>query len=84
MSEIRNLEPKLLWKYFDEITQIPRPSKKEKKMIEYMKKFGAEHGLETIVDQAGNVIIRKRRQCAGIRGGKRETVHHHRRREGLR
>jgi len=59
MSEIRNLEPKLLWKYFDEITQIPRPSKKEKKMIEYMKKFGAEHGLETIVDQAGNVIIRK-------------------------
>jgi len=59
MSEIRNLEPKLLWKYFDEITQIPRPSKKEKKMIEYMKKFGAEHGIETIVDEIGNVIFRK-------------------------
>jgi dipeptidase D len=59
MSEIRNLEPKLLWKYFDEITQIPRPSKKEKKMIEYMKKFGADNGIETVVDDAGNVILRK-------------------------
>lgn len=59
MSDIRNLEPKLLWKYFHEITQIPRPSKKEKKMTEYMKKFGLDHGLETVVDKTGNVIIRK-------------------------
>ena len=59
MSEIKNLEPKLLWKYFHEITQIPRPSKKEHRMTEYMKKFGQEHGLETIVDKTGNVIIRK-------------------------
>lgn len=59
MSDIRNLEPKLLWKYFYEITQIPRPSKKEKGMTEYMKKFGQEHGLETITDKTGNVILRK-------------------------
>lgn len=59
MSDIRNLEPKLLWKYFYEITQIPRPSKKEARMTEYMKKFGEEHGLETIVDKTGNVVIRK-------------------------
>jgi dipeptidase D len=59
MSDIKNLEPKLLWKYFHEITQIPRPSKKEHRMTEYMKKFGQEHGLETIVDKTGNVIIRK-------------------------
>jgi dipeptidase D len=59
MSDIRNLEPKLLWKYFYEITQTPRPSKKEQKMIEYMKKFGKDNGIETIVDEAGNVILRK-------------------------
>ncbi|MDX9729017.1 MAG: aminoacyl-histidine dipeptidase [Bacteroidales bacterium] len=59
MSEITKLEPKLLWKYFYEITQIPRPSKKEHRMTEYMKNFGKEHGLETIVDKTGNVIIRK-------------------------
>jgi dipeptidase D len=59
MSDIKNLEPKLLWKYFYEITQIPRPSKKEQRMTAYMKKFGLNHGLETIVDKTGNVIIRK-------------------------
>lgn len=59
MSDIRNLEPKLLWKYFYEITQIPRPSKKEKRMVEYMKNFGKEHGIETIIDKTGNVILRK-------------------------
>lgn len=59
MSDIRDLEPKLLWKYFHEITQIPRPSKKEERMTEYMKKFGNDYGLETIVDETGNVVIRK-------------------------
>ena len=59
MSNIRNLEPKQLWNYFHEITQIPHPSKKEEKIVEYMKDFGKEHNLETIVDNVGNVIIRK-------------------------
>jgi dipeptidase D len=59
MSDIRNLEPKELWSYFHDITQIPHPSKKEKRIVEYVVKFGKDHKLETIVDKVGNVIIRK-------------------------
>ncbi|MEI6049024.1 MAG: aminoacyl-histidine dipeptidase [Bacteroidota bacterium] len=59
MSDIRNLEPKKLWNYFHEITQIPHPSKKEEKIVEYIVTFGKTHNLETIVDKVGNVIIRK-------------------------
>jgi dipeptidase D len=59
MSDIRNLEPKSVWNYFHEITQIPRPSKFEQKMIEHMKEFGKKNNLETVVDKIGNVIIRK-------------------------
>ena len=56
---IRNLEPKGLWKNFYELTQIPRPSKKEEKVVAFLKEFGEKLGLETIVDSVGNVIIRK-------------------------
>lgn len=59
MSDIRNLEPRALWNYFADICQIPRPSKKEEKIIEFMKNFGESNGLETIVDETGNVIIKK-------------------------
>ncbi len=59
MSEILKLEPEHVWNYFHEITQIPRPSKKEARIIEYMRQFGKKHGLETIVDETGNVVIRK-------------------------
>ena len=59
MSDIRNLEPKAVWNYFHEITQIPRPSKFEQKMIEHIKEFGKKNNLETVVDNVGNVIIRK-------------------------
>lgn len=58
-KEILNLEPKALWKNFYSLTQIPRPSKKEEKVIEFLKKFGEDLGLETIVDEVGNVIIKK-------------------------
>ncbi len=58
-EQLLQLEPKKLWKYFYDLTQIPRPSKKEQKVVEYLKKFGEEHGFETIVDEVGNVIIRK-------------------------
>ncbi|MDT8308963.1 MAG: aminoacyl-histidine dipeptidase [Bacteroidales bacterium] len=58
-QEIRSLKPERLWHYFAEILEIPRPSKKEEKMIAYLKKFGEEHHLETIVDETGNVLIRK-------------------------
>ena len=59
MSEIKNLNPQRVWKHFYSLTQIPRPSKKEAKVIAFMKKFGENLGLETIVDHIGNVIIRK-------------------------
>jgi dipeptidase D len=59
MSNIRNLVPGQLWNYFYEITQIPHPSKKEQKIIEYMREFGRKNNLETFVDDIGNVIIRK-------------------------
>jgi dipeptidase D len=58
-QEILNLEPKNIWKHFYSLTQIPRPSKKEGRIIEFMKKFGEDLGLETIVDAVGNVIIKK-------------------------
>jgi dipeptidase D len=59
MSEIKNLNPQRVWKHFYSLTQIPRPSKKEAKVIEFMKNFGEGLGLETIVDHVGNVMIRK-------------------------
>jgi len=59
MSDIRKLKPEPLWNFFADICQIPHPSKKETKIIEYMKNFGESLGLETIVDQVGNVIIKK-------------------------
>ena len=59
MSDIRNLEPKDVWGYFYDLTQIPRPSKKEEKAVAFVAEFGKKHGLETIVDEVGNVIIRK-------------------------
>ena len=59
MSEIKNLQPTEIWKNFFDLTQIPRPSKKEAAVIAFMKKFGEELGLETTVDEVGNVIIKK-------------------------
>jgi dipeptidase D len=58
-KEILNLKPAAIWKHFYSLTQIPRPSKKEERIIEFMKKFGEDLGLETIVDKTGNVIIKK-------------------------
>ncbi|MBT8243751.1 MAG: aminoacyl-histidine dipeptidase [Winogradskyella sp.] len=58
-SEIRVLEPKKLWNKFADLNAIPRPSKKEERVIKFMKDFGKNLGLETIEDEVGNVIIRK-------------------------
>jgi dipeptidase D len=52
-------QPSVLWKHFESLNAIPRASKKEARVIEFMKQFGEGLGLETIVDHAGNVIIRK-------------------------
>ena len=53
------LKPTRVFEQFDKINQIPRPSKHEEKMIAYLKEFGDSHNLETIVDETGNVLIRK-------------------------
>lgn len=58
-DQIKNLEPKELWSNFVDLNAIPRPSKKEQKVIEFAKNFGLALGLETIVDEIGNVIIKK-------------------------
>ena len=56
---IQELKPALIWKYFDEILQIPRPSKKEDKIIKYLMDFAAEYNLEVLKDEVGNVLIKK-------------------------
>ena len=58
-TEIRNLAPKALWNKFADLNAVPRPSKKEERVIAFMKDFGKDLGLETIEDEVGNVIIRK-------------------------
>jgi dipeptidase D len=58
-NDILSLEPKIMWKYFHEITQVPRPSKKEEQIRQYLVEFGKEFNLETIVDEVGNVLINK-------------------------
>lgn len=57
--EITQIEPQIVWKNFAALNAIPRPSKKEEKVIEFIKNFGENLGLETIVDEVGNVIIKK-------------------------
>jgi len=58
-KEITNLEPKDLWRNFYELTQIPRPSHHEERIREFVYQFGKKLNLETIRDEAGNIIIRK-------------------------
>lgn len=55
----KRLEPVCVFEHFSKINAIPRPSKHEEQMIEYLKEFGRERGLETIVDETGNVKISK-------------------------
>ncbi len=54
-----DLKPAIVFEEFAKINEIPRPSKHEEKMIEYLKNWGETHGLDTKVDETGNVIIRK-------------------------
>ncbi len=59
MSEILNLNPKELWENFYTLTQIPRPSKHEQKVVAYLVEFAKKHNLEYKIDEVGNVIMRK-------------------------
>ena len=54
--DITQLEPQIIWKNFAALNSVPRPSKKEEKVIAFIKNFGENLGLETSVDEVGNVI----------------------------
>lgn len=56
---IRDLEPRAVWEQFDGITRVPRPSKKEGRIIEYLMEFARRNGLECRRDEAGNVVMRR-------------------------
>ena len=58
-NTVRELEPKELWNNFADLNAVPRPSKKEERVIEFMMNFGKNLGFETFKDETGNVIIKK-------------------------
>lgn len=68
---VRSLEPQILWSHFADLNAVPRPSKKEERVRQFMVDFGNKLGLETIVDKIGNVIIKK---PASSRMENRKTV----------
>ena len=55
---IQDLAPQVVWKNFHALTRIPRPSKHEAQVIEYLYSWGKSHGFETVKDDTGNIIIR--------------------------
>jgi dipeptidase D len=58
-SDIRTLEPKALWNCFADLNAVPRPSKREERVVGFVLGFAARHGLTSQLDSAGNVIIKK-------------------------
>ena len=56
---IRNLEPTAMWNNFVDLNAVPRPSKKEERIIQFVKAFGEKLNLPTYIDEVGNVIIKK-------------------------
>jgi len=56
---VKELQPKALWNHFADLNAVPRPSKKEERVIQFMVDFGENLGLSTEVDKIGNVIIKK-------------------------
>ena len=59
MNTLSKLSPQPLFNYFEEICQVPRPSKKEEKIRQYLLGFAAKNGLESKTDTIGNVLILK-------------------------
>jgi dipeptidase D len=59
MSELLKLQPEAIWKHFQDLCNIPRPSKKESKAVEFVIDFAKKHNLEYNSDKVGNVVIRK-------------------------
>jgi dipeptidase D len=59
MNNITDLSPQIIWHYFNEVCKVPRPSKHEEKMIRFLIDFAAQHNLESVRDEAGNMVIKK-------------------------
>jgi dipeptidase D len=59
MSDIRALEPNSLWNCFADLNAVPRPSKREGRVVAFVREFAERHGLTSMLDSAGNVIIKK-------------------------
>lgn len=55
---IEGLKPEILWQRFYEISQIPRPSKKEEKILEYLRNFAKEHNIKMLEDDAHNIVMK--------------------------
>ncbi len=75
-NEVRALDPKAIWNKFADLNAVPRPSKKEERVIQFMMNFGKTLGLETFTDEVGNVIIRKP-ATAGMENRKWLTLQSH-------
>ncbi len=58
-KEVRNLEPEALWRNFADLNAVPRPSKKEERVVAFMQSFAESIGLIAEMDEVGNVLIRK-------------------------
>jgi dipeptidase D len=59
MEILKGLEPQVVWEYFEEICKVPRPSKKEEKIIQFLMEFAEKHNLESKKDKSGNIVISK-------------------------
>ncbi|MBS3738497.1 MAG: aminoacyl-histidine dipeptidase [Psychroflexus sp.] len=59
LNMLNDIEPKIVWDHFSQLNAVPRPSKQEERVIQFMIDFGKNLGLETLKDKAGNVIIKK-------------------------
>lgn len=75
-NELGQLEPRAVWRHFADLNAVPRPSKKKRKVIDFMVTFGKSLGLDTRTDEIGNVIIRKA-ATPGMEGRERVIMQGH-------
>jgi dipeptidase D len=76
VKKITELQPDRIWKHFYDLTQIPRPSGHEGKVTEHIKKFAESNNLQYIIDETGNIIVRKD-ACKDRQGAKKIVLQSH-------
>ena len=59
MSILKELKPEIIWTIFEDICKVPRPSKKEDRIIEYLLNWAKKHNIEAKRDEIGNIVMRK-------------------------